>query len=275
VKKQKRRRLVMEKKEKVILQKAIFIPNVVMQSNEISQGAKLCYGTLLHFAGKDGNCFPSIKQIAETMNVTPRQVINYLHELENARFIRIRRPKQVDKFIKRNNNYYFVFRKEFKKDPRVEKSELKNLRAGRAFNPLGTVSGAFLPLSILADKRLSAGAKLCLARLQQYDLRRGVRIFPSIDTLRKELGLKSKSQVYRYLKKLRKFKFVVKKKFRNLTRYFVRMTIFFKEDAKNLMMFFTPDSHGEESKNDKGCRIYMDSLEDGSHVNEELLPCEA
>ena len=76
----------------------IFIPEQIVSLSTINQGAKLCYGRLLRFAGKNGYCFPSVKLLATELGVGERQTQKYLAELQDHGFIRkMPRPGSSDR----------------------------------------------------------------------------------------------------------------------------------------------------------------------------------
>lgn len=59
---------------------------------DISDGAKLLYGLLAYYAGKDGRCFPWVDTLAHEMGVSDDTITRRLTELEKRGFIaRIRR----------------------------------------------------------------------------------------------------------------------------------------------------------------------------------------
>ena len=57
------------------------IPNWLLERKEISAGAKLCYARLAQYAGKNGECFPLQKTLAQELGVSPRTVRDYISEL--------------------------------------------------------------------------------------------------------------------------------------------------------------------------------------------------
>jgi hypothetical protein len=73
-----------------------------MQRKEISAGAKLCYGRLARFAGKDGSCYPKRETLANAIGVSQRQVDRYINELKKYNLIGV---GQTGK--KRPNEYFF------------------------------------------------------------------------------------------------------------------------------------------------------------------------
>jgi hypothetical protein len=77
------------------------VPNWLMVRPEISQGAKLCYGRLCQFAGKDGNCYPTKMRLAKELGVSDRMVYNYIRELEKFALIEIvqnQKTREVNKY---------------------------------------------------------------------------------------------------------------------------------------------------------------------------------
>lgn len=63
----------------------IYIPEavVMLPLRQLSQGAKLVYGRLCRYAGKDGRVFPRIDSIAHEVGSSPRQASSYLRELKD------------------------------------------------------------------------------------------------------------------------------------------------------------------------------------------------
>lgn len=77
-----------------------FIPNWLMQRQEISHGAKLCYGRLCQYAGQKGYCFPSQETISEELGISYRQTQRYIKELIRVGLI------VIEKYGTHNNNQY-------------------------------------------------------------------------------------------------------------------------------------------------------------------------
>jgi Helix-turn-helix domain len=63
------------------------VPNWLMRRLEISQGAKLAYGRLAQYAGRDGRCFPMQETLGKELGVGERMARNYIRELESFRLI--------------------------------------------------------------------------------------------------------------------------------------------------------------------------------------------
>ncbi len=85
----------------------VMIPDPVIASN-LSSGAKLTYGVLCRFAGRNGVCFPSQRKIGDRLGATDRQVRNYIAELVKHGYIERERHNR-----RRPNSYYFLWRAEF------------------------------------------------------------------------------------------------------------------------------------------------------------------
>lgn len=63
------------------------VPNWLMCRPEIQPGAKLCYGRLAQYEGKEGDCFVSVETLAGELGIGIRQARRYLQELENFQLI--------------------------------------------------------------------------------------------------------------------------------------------------------------------------------------------
>ena len=70
------------------------VPNFVLESKDISVGAKLTYAMLLKYAREDDSCFPGQESLAKGMGCAPRSVATYLQELRSAKLIDIARRGQ-------------------------------------------------------------------------------------------------------------------------------------------------------------------------------------
>lgn len=65
----------------------IQIPRLVLLHPEISYGAKVVYGVLLHYAWQDDFCFPAQDSLAKDMLCTDRQIRRYLDELKTSKLV--------------------------------------------------------------------------------------------------------------------------------------------------------------------------------------------
>jgi hypothetical protein len=70
------------------------VPNFILESNEISVGAKLTYAMLLKYARELNECFPGQDRLADDMGSGKRSVIRYIAELERVGLITIKRRGQ-------------------------------------------------------------------------------------------------------------------------------------------------------------------------------------
>lgn len=63
------------------------IPNSILETKEISLGAKVIYALLLRFAWQNGEAFPGHERLAEAAGCSKRSVQTYLNELRRAGLI--------------------------------------------------------------------------------------------------------------------------------------------------------------------------------------------
>jgi len=103
----------------------VFIPEAVVSIpvKKLSQGAKLAYGRLCRYAGKDGKAFPRRETLAEEVGCQIRQVDSYLRELKRFGLL-----ESVRIGLGKPNEYYFLWHEIF--DSGQEKtSSVKQNRA--------------------------------------------------------------------------------------------------------------------------------------------------
>lgn len=81
----------------------INVPIWLLNRKEISDGAKLLYGRLLMYVGKNEFCFPSQHRLAEDLNKSKRQINRYIHELKRCKLIEV---KQQGK--NKSSRYYVL-----------------------------------------------------------------------------------------------------------------------------------------------------------------------
>jgi biotin operon repressor len=84
-----------------------WVPTQLLQSVEISDGAKLAYGLLRKFAGKDGACFPLQSTLARELGCKTRTVNKYIKELKGSKLIEVKRRGRG-----RSLSYVFLWKKE-------------------------------------------------------------------------------------------------------------------------------------------------------------------
>lgn len=70
------------------------VPNFILESNEISVGAKLIYSMLLKYARELDDCFPGQQRLADDIGNSERSVRTWLKELERVGLISIKQRGQ-------------------------------------------------------------------------------------------------------------------------------------------------------------------------------------
>ena len=80
----------------------IWIPEAMLKYRDISPGAKLCYGRLCRYSGKNGEAYPSYKELASELGVKERMAKNYIKELKDVGLIEVVRTKTT-------NHYYTLW----------------------------------------------------------------------------------------------------------------------------------------------------------------------
>ena len=70
------------------------VPNFILESKEITAGAKLIYAMLLKYARELDECFPGQKRLAKDMGHSERSIRTWLNELERVGLISIKQRGQ-------------------------------------------------------------------------------------------------------------------------------------------------------------------------------------
>jgi hypothetical protein len=70
------------------------VPNFILESKEISVGAKLVYAMLLKYAREMDECFPGQERLARDMGTGKRSIVRYIAELERAGLLSVKRRGQ-------------------------------------------------------------------------------------------------------------------------------------------------------------------------------------
>lgn len=65
----------------------LFIPNWIAQMENLSPLAKLCFGRLAQYMGKDGECYPTITQMTAELGSPRRNIFRAIQELEDQKLI--------------------------------------------------------------------------------------------------------------------------------------------------------------------------------------------
>lgn len=86
-----------------------FILNTVMRRTDLSPIAKLLWGRLNQFAGRNGQCYPTQYRLAEELGCVPRTILRALKELENAGLIRRKSPSGQARIMRATTRYEFIW----------------------------------------------------------------------------------------------------------------------------------------------------------------------
>lgn len=70
------------------------VPNFILESIEISVGAKLTYAMLLKYARELDDCFPGQDRLAKDLGTTRQSVNTYIKDLRKAGLITVQRRGQ-------------------------------------------------------------------------------------------------------------------------------------------------------------------------------------
>lgn len=95
----------------------IFIPEALVRCLDLTPGAKIAYGRLVRYAGKDGVCHPRQETLAREIGVSARQVRSYLQELIRNRFLKV-----IRKGLHAPNEYVFLWHEVFNPADRKDTS---------------------------------------------------------------------------------------------------------------------------------------------------------
>ena len=88
----------------------IFIPEAIVKipNMKLSYGAKICFGRLFRYAGKDGIAFPKRSTLAKEIGSSERSVDRFISELKKFELIDVER-----KGLHKSNRYYFIWHEVF------------------------------------------------------------------------------------------------------------------------------------------------------------------
>ena|SRR5258708_7573979 len=70
------------------------VPNFILESKQISVGAKLTYAMLLKYAREMDECFPGQDRLAQDLGTSRQSVNTYIGELREAKLIDVVRRGQ-------------------------------------------------------------------------------------------------------------------------------------------------------------------------------------
>ena len=108
-----------------------FIPEQVSRMRCLSMGAKVIYGRLCRYAGKDGKAYPSMRALALEIGASESQARQYVRQLQDAALI------HVQAVPGRSNRYRFLYHDVFRKAAEIE-NEGTVPRPGRASGSAST-----------------------------------------------------------------------------------------------------------------------------------------
>ena len=93
----------------------IFIPEAICKYRGLSLGAKMVYGRLCRYAGRDGLVYPSIPTLASELGLGKTQARKYVQELESEHFIAVDRKNRHfgPKGTGGTNKYVFLWHAAF------------------------------------------------------------------------------------------------------------------------------------------------------------------
>ena len=100
-----------------------YVPEWLARRREISQGAKLLYGRLIRYAGKNGQCNPKIETISDEVGVSRRMAVDYINELRNHGLIDTSRTGKG-----KANDYFFVFHQWITEGDKVKDASLDKVK---------------------------------------------------------------------------------------------------------------------------------------------------
>ena len=126
----------------------LFIPECLAKYKGLPATAKLCWGRLARYAGKDGAAFPSQETLAKEIGINTRQCRNVLKSLEKEGFIKRIVPTGPDKWLHKTTQYLFLWHKVF--DGPKTQTELKTKHGG---------NGDGLPGNIFEQAKFEAGER--------------------------------------------------------------------------------------------------------------------
>ena len=90
----------------------IFIPDGILEYPHLTPRAKLLYGHLTRYAGKDGKAFPSQQTLTEKLLCSERQIQRHVKELVDEKIILTIAPSPLARNQHTNNIYKFLWKEE-------------------------------------------------------------------------------------------------------------------------------------------------------------------
>lgn len=87
----------------------LFIPNCLARHPGLAPAAKILYGRLAQYSGRDGKCIPGTEALAIEIGVSERRIRQLIKELEVAGFIKIDRSSGGNNSGYKGVRYLFVW----------------------------------------------------------------------------------------------------------------------------------------------------------------------
>jgi hypothetical protein len=92
--------------------RGLYVPEALAPRREIPPGAKLIYGRLMRYAGRDGACYPRVDTLGEQVGIGERMAQKHVRLLERMRLLRI--DKRYDRHGgQTSNGYVFLWHEIF------------------------------------------------------------------------------------------------------------------------------------------------------------------
>jgi len=85
----------------------LVVPEPLARYRGLPPGAKLIYGRLLRYAGKNTECYPRVDTLGEEVGLGERQAQKHLRKLEVQGFIRT--EKRYNAKGQTSNSYWFLW----------------------------------------------------------------------------------------------------------------------------------------------------------------------
>ena len=117
----------------------ILIPMTIL-SSDLSLGAKLLFGLLNKYAGRNAKCFPRQRKLAYDMGCSERQIRRYVKELVDEELIKIQPPTLDEQY----NKYNFIWHSGYYEDPQDRS----------VTHPIGQTCPQEQVKPVLTDKRI-------------------------------------------------------------------------------------------------------------------------
>lgn len=102
----------------------LFVPEGLARCTSVSPGAKLAWGRLARYAGRNGKCYPTMKTLGKEIGVGERQAQKYVAELEREKLIR--RVKRFSGRGQTSNEFEFLWHAIFEPDAQGRSGERAN-----------------------------------------------------------------------------------------------------------------------------------------------------